>query len=39
MNKRLIKLNKSASKTPEKLQKLIDFLTLIDKDLPYKDFF
>ena len=35
MNKRLVKLNKSAGKNPAKLSKLIDFLLMLDKDLPY----
>ncbi|CDW80555.1 UNKNOWN [Stylonychia lemnae] len=39
MNKRLVKLSKSSAKKPEKLQKIIDFLTMIDRDLPYQDFF
>lgn len=39
MNKRLVKLNKSAAKKPEKLNKLVEFLIHLDKDLPYKDFF
>lgn len=39
MDKRLKKLNKSAASNPAKLQKLIDFLFLLDSQLPYKDFF
>lgn len=38
MNKRIVSLNKKASKDVRKLEKLVEFLTIVDKDLPYEDF-
>eukprot|EP00347_Sterkiella_histriomuscorum_P018080 403346866 len=39
LNKRLIKLNKAAQKNAQKLVKILDFIMLLDRDLPYQDFF
>lgn len=39
VNKHLVKLNKESMKTPERLQDLVDLLMILDKDLPYEDYF
>ena len=39
INKQIVKLNKESFKDASKLQDLLDLLIILDKDLPYEDFF
>ena len=39
MNKHLVKVNKQALKNADKLSDLLDFLMIIDREMPYEDFF